>query len=346
MQLIGKRRLKAKERKQINPYFNFSDKMNTLTVIIPFLNEGQEISNTLKNLRQTAGNHIDILLINDASYDGYDYESVARTYHAAYLYNPIRQGVAAARDQGIGQCRTPYFLLLDGHMRFYSDDWWIILISHLKNNERAIYCCNCLPLDADAQPTAQAIAFGATIDLDLTTPSMNFLNPQWTYQDAWPDTDEPVIPCILGAAYAGAKNYWNYLKGLSGLRMYGSDESYISIKVWMEGGSCVLLKHLAAGHIFRKSAPYPTERGIILYNRLLITETLFSAYYKNGAYNVFRQAEGIYLRDAMKFLAEAHSEIQELEAYYRKIRTRTFESFVELNESVIRVQKSKPDNMK
>ena len=50
--------------------------MNELTVIIPFLNEGEEIYNTVKNLRETAGDEINIILINDASEDKYDYESI------------------------------------------------------------------------------------------------------------------------------------------------------------------------------------------------------------------------------------------------------------------------------
>ena len=32
-------------------------------------------------------------------------------------------GVAASRDYGINYCTTPYFLLLDGHMRFYDAAW-------------------------------------------------------------------------------------------------------------------------------------------------------------------------------------------------------------------------------
>ena len=49
--------------------------MNELTAIIPFLNEGIEIANTLQSIRSTVGDTIDILLINDCSTDEFNYEA-------------------------------------------------------------------------------------------------------------------------------------------------------------------------------------------------------------------------------------------------------------------------------
>ncbi|MCL2652068.1 MAG: glycosyltransferase, partial [Candidatus Azobacteroides sp.] len=83
--------------------------MNQLTVIIPFLNEGQEIRNTLQSIRETAGDQVDILLINDASYDNFDYKSFAKEYHATYYHNDTRMGVARSRDIGVEKITTDYF---------------------------------------------------------------------------------------------------------------------------------------------------------------------------------------------------------------------------------------------
>ena len=53
--------------------------MRNLTVIIPFLNEGAEICETVKSIRETARDNVDILLINDASStDSFDYEEIGR----------------------------------------------------------------------------------------------------------------------------------------------------------------------------------------------------------------------------------------------------------------------------
>ena len=42
-----------------------------LTVIIPFLNEGEEIVMTVKSVRETAGDMVDVITINDCSTCGF-----------------------------------------------------------------------------------------------------------------------------------------------------------------------------------------------------------------------------------------------------------------------------------
>ena len=64
---------------------------------------------TVKSVRETAGDMVDVITINDCS--------------VISLENEVRMGVAASRDYGINYCTTPYFLLLDGHMRFYDAAW-------------------------------------------------------------------------------------------------------------------------------------------------------------------------------------------------------------------------------
>lgn len=72
-----------------------------LTVIIPFLNEGDEVENTVKSIRETNREYIEIILINDCSSDGYDYEKVATIYNTQYIVNPQRMGVAKSREIGV-----------------------------------------------------------------------------------------------------------------------------------------------------------------------------------------------------------------------------------------------------
>ena len=65
-----------------------------LTIIIPFLNEREEVENTLKSIRDHSVADIPIIVIDDGSDDGYDYLSVARKYGATYVRNDERMGVA------------------------------------------------------------------------------------------------------------------------------------------------------------------------------------------------------------------------------------------------------------
>ena len=41
-------------------------------------------------------------------------------------------GVGASRDLGVKLCQTPYFILLDAHMRFYEKIWAGRIIEELE----------------------------------------------------------------------------------------------------------------------------------------------------------------------------------------------------------------------
>lgn len=95
--------------------------MEELTVIIPFLNEKTEVENTLNSLISHTNESINIIVINDASNDGYNYDMLEKKFNITYIKNKERMGVAKCRDLGISKMTTKYFLLLDAHMRFYTN---------------------------------------------------------------------------------------------------------------------------------------------------------------------------------------------------------------------------------
>lgn len=65
---------------------NIPDTSNKLTVIIPFLNEKEEVGNTVRSIRATVGEQVDIIVINDQSNDGYNYRKDILPYHVTYVY--------------------------------------------------------------------------------------------------------------------------------------------------------------------------------------------------------------------------------------------------------------------
>lgn len=307
--------------------------MNELTVIIVFLNEGIEIERTVKTIRGTAGDAVDLMLINDASTDGYDYESVATQYNARYYVNQEKQGPARSRDIGISMIDTPYFLLLDGHMRLYDNNWWNVIPEQLHKNERAIYCCQCKVLDENFEVMRDRDVFGAYIQF-VGKGFFDTLEAFWLIVN----NDDPVsidIPCILGACYAASKKYWTYLNGYKGLYQYGSEEPYISIKAWLEGGRCILLKQLEMGHIFRNKFPYTVYLKNNIYNKLVIAETLLSPVLKAQIFSVLQDSNRDMFYEAFEMLIRNKVEIMELKTYNRQIFTVNLDSFLAYNQSVI-----------
>lgn len=60
---------------------------NKLTVLIPFMNEGEEVAATVRDVRRTAGMGVDVIVVNDCSTDGYDYKKDLEQYKITYIEN-------------------------------------------------------------------------------------------------------------------------------------------------------------------------------------------------------------------------------------------------------------------
>jgi glycosyltransferase involved in cell wall biosynthesis len=304
---------------------------NELTVIIPFLNEGEEVYNTVKKLRENSINDFNIILINDASYDGYNYQSVAQQFNAVYIEHNERKGVAFSRDEGIDICSTEYFLLLDAHMRVFQNNWVTIILKELQDDHRALFCCKTLALDEKGALFEKAThmeGYGAYFDF-------NDLSANWITSNF--ENDITYIPCILGASYACNKNYWKYLHGIEGLKSYGKDEEFISIKAWLEGGSCKLLQNVIFGHIFRRSEQVPYEGRVsdFVYNHLLIIELLGGNFQESiGFMRTIKKkySKEVFNNALEQFLVEKKAIIDE-KVYLEKIFNRNINFLHDFNEN-------------
>lgn len=312
---------------------------NNLTIIIPSHNEGKEVENTLEGIRQTAANEVDVLLVDDASDDGLNYRKVCKKYDTIYHRNDARKGPARSRDLGVDMTGTPFFLTVDSHMRFYHNDWWKRITDVVASNPDALYCANCKALDIHGKPIENRPHFGAFVDFKGEIDG-RILSPIWMRKDHFPQQDLIEIPCVLGATYASSKHYWQHLEGLNGLNQYGHEEPYISIKAWMDGGKCYLIKDVEIGHLFRDTFPYPVNVGYYVYNKLVIMETLLPDDLKNNLYNVLRRQYGEHLRDAMEIMIDNQVQLQSLHDYYQNTFKYDFEIFQQINDKYMHFSNS------
>lgn len=249
-----------------------------LTCIIPFQNEGIEIEHTVASIRGTA-NNVKIMLINDSSTDNFDYKKIAEMYDCDYYETEDNLGVAECREYGIKKCNTFYFLLLDGHMRFYDLNWDIKLLNILNKNRNSIVTGNTLVINYDniSQLYSNENHFGynnictrgALVDFDNLG---NVFMGKWTNNEMPGYQNENVIPiaCCMGAVYASNKTFWEKIMGLNGLAKWGQDEPYMSIKAWLAGGSVLLIKDLGVGHLYRNNANYFVPARLRLRNRIFL----------------------------------------------------------------------------
>lgn len=291
---------------------------NKLSVCLSFLNEGEEVANTVRSIRETAGDSVDIIAVNDASTDGYDYEADLKGLNVHYFVNKRRIGSAAGKEKAVQISSTPYFLLLDAHMRFYQKDWAIRIVEELDKNPRQLLCCQNKALIKEADGTVkdkgEMGAYGAYLRFDN-----DFYIPQikWNGNKQVSCLEPGQIPAVLGACYCASKEYWNKLKGYQGLIHYGNEEAYISIKAWMEGGGCRLLNDISLGHIYREKAPYKMVNLNTTYNYLVITETLFPPYERVRARAIARKLNPSVYEQMLSMLEVYSKELDDLKLYYQ-----------------------------
>jgi glycosyltransferase involved in cell wall biosynthesis len=296
--------------------------MSDLTVVIPFLNEREEIERTLRSLRDTSDD-VDVILVDDVS-DPFPYEDVAKKYDAKYIRNEERIGVAGSRDLGVSLSKTPNVLIIDGHMRFKNDDWHKKIPDAISADPECAYCTVCLGLGYGrseiTDDTPKYAGGHIQFVTDMKGLSREILEPKWLPWQEGLSGRVYEIPCILGANYAFSVEFYKKIKGLEGLRMWGCDEVYLSMKAWQAGGSCKLLGNVEIGHIFRDSAPYVTGVENLFYNKLLLCRTILpDSIGINLAQRLPLTNDHIV---AQQMVRKNVSEICNLKSYYNSIFTR------------------------
>lgn len=293
-------------------------KNNMLTAIIPCYNEGEELENTLKSLRDTVGRQVKVMVVDDCSCDSFDYEEIALRHDAQYVRNPKRIGSAGSKEKGVRLCETEYFIIFDAHMRFYQQNWHQIILDELNKSQHQLLCCQTKVLskqDGIVREKDSAYAYGAYLHmgLDALLPSV-----RWNCTPHKKTLDQGVIPCVLGASYASSVSYWRQIRGLEGLLGYGGEEPYLSIKVWLSGGQCRLLDQIVVGHIYKENTCSLRAYSTYAYNHLFISETLFPTSLQCKANMAVRLQGEQYLNHAAMLMEENKELVFSLKRYYAK----------------------------
>lgn len=92
------------------------DTTNKLTVVMPFKNEGEEVANTAKSIRDTVGMSVDIIAIDDDCDDGFDYIGSLRELNVTFgditlnacRRNPKCKNGECANPECSNQCTINY----------------------------------------------------------------------------------------------------------------------------------------------------------------------------------------------------------------------------------------------
>lgn len=325
-------------------YNNKNSDNSKLTVIIPFQNEGIEVEKTVTSVRATAKD-VKIMLIDDNSNDGYNYKKVAEIFGCDYYRNDTNLGVAGSRNFGVFHCTTPYFVLLDAHMRFYEFNWDERLVSLLDENPNRLITSNTVYFGKDEYGIYSnedghigRKRFGTYASF------VNMTEDGWEYTAKWTDKlldqnpDAEVVPCscVLGAVYASSIGWWFKIGGLTGLIKYGLDEPLMSIKTWLAGGEVLLIKNWGVGHLYRERGNYVVTTTQVDHNQLYLIH-LFSSDDKIPVYeeHLRKRIGDAAFNNAKAMLMQNYDKLASFKKYFfTKVAKHDMSYFLELNAKV------------
>jgi glycosyltransferase involved in cell wall biosynthesis len=250
--------------------------MKKISLIIPFLNEAEEVIDTLENLKSTCDlSLIDVIVVEDGS-DSFRESDISR-FGIRYVRNDVRLGVALSRDIGTYLAECDNAIIIDAHMRFLDDSWVDMVCSEVEENPTFLFCSSCVPLTSETSSVEFSSFpgyYGAALRFvsGMSGNATEIIEPKWN--SAIPKSSSSRVQCVLGAFYAFNVREFQRLRGLEGLMSWGGDEQYISLKYWLSGGECRVLSDVRVGHIFREKAPYSSFLGHLYFNKMLICSTI------------------------------------------------------------------------
>lgn len=301
--------------------------MDNLTIVMPFLNEGDQVRDTVKSIYASPNSEsIKTIAIDDVSGDrqaAQIKESLKEYPNARYIRNDVRIGVDGSRHKGVELAETNSILIIDGHMRFWENrDWTSKILDRIQANPQTIYCCTCLGLGYGADRIERHVGKYHGADLKLLTdqerdrPCRNVLEPKWAMEK--PEIEYP-IPCVLGANYFFNREWFLKLHGLAYLRSWGTSEPFLSLKSYLAGGDCKINREIEIAHFFRPTAPYVTNVKDLIYNKIYVLKTIFPKEIEDGLMRYIPKDRNY--EDAMRMIEADQRLIESEKQYYQSIFT-------------------------
>lgn len=310
--------------------------MKELTVVMPFLNEGNEPIRTIESIYATAPSELfSVIVIDDAS--SIETRGFEKFDDVTYVRNETRIGVGASLTKGAYLAETPFIAIFDAHMRFRNDNWCEQLIAALRREPRTVFCTGCVGLnkgnpEVNVENANAATYYGATVVLyaynDGPENFRNIIEAKWLNSKSMPNLkDELEIPCVLGANYGVSSEWFRRIKGFEGLRMWGTLTPFISLKSWLAGGKCKIIPSIGIGHYFRRIAPYITPSHYLLYNKMFAAKTIFPEPLATDLVTFLGYNNDVAI--AKKRIEADEKKIQEYREYYDSIFEKSIYDFCE-----------------
>jgi len=234
-----------------------------LSICITSHDDNEELQQTVQSALATAKGVHEIVVVDDASP-----VPAPVSQHTVHHRSDQRAGVGPSRDFAATMATGDYVLLTDSHMRF-EPGWYENIMDRLGEKKTA-WCGSCLGLSKQNMDITkfQGAYTGARLVLYESNPKDGDVVFEGKWTGPVGDSDDYEISCMMGACYFIHRDWYHELGGLGMLKMWGSDEPYLSAKIWLGGGELRLARSVRIGHQFRDASPYTVHKWCIGYNKL------------------------------------------------------------------------------
>ena len=253
------------------------------SIIITYHNEGNDfINRTIHQVANTADiDEFEIIVVDDHS----DVPIINKD--ARIIRQERRQGVGAAYDTAVKTAKYDTLILMTADIRLSNNGWLKKMVEASIANPKSTICTHCLAVDDDygynpdgsdnTSNVKSGGGMGAGLVLKLSyknNPNRNtILMPSWIIPDGT-ETGLTEGPTVLGAVYSIQKEWFEYIDGFAGHKIWGTLDRMISIKSYKFGGNCLCHRDVKTGHIFKKSI-HNIAPKYIHHNKAWVAHTLF-----------------------------------------------------------------------
>jgi GT2 family glycosyltransferase len=223
-----------------------------ISAVVITRNEGPALRQTVENLQNTLPVESEIVVVDDGSTDG-STDFLAGAAPRLRLLRSDGLGVARARNWGACQARGDLLVFADAHITM-EPEWWVPMADLLT--DRAVGAV--APAVADVEER-YCKGFG-----------LRFQGPNVMVEWLPPQGDAPYPVALLpGCCWAMRRDTFQEIGGFDeGMICWGTEDSEMSVRLWLLGYELRLLPQVEAVHLFRVERPFPVEWSWALHNRL------------------------------------------------------------------------------
>ena len=213
-----------------------------ISLVIPTVNEGENLSMTIQSIQETITGSYEIIVVDNGSTDGStEFIELMDDPRIRLLKTGERLGVAGARNYGSAFAESNVLIFVDAHMLFPSD-WLTPILGVLREEQVELV----VPA-VSAWGNPHAIGYGMSWKDER-------LEPKWLGKQS---SDPYAVPLAGGCFQAFHKDFFYEIGGYdSGMTNFGSEDLEMCLRVWLLGYQVKIVPQIEISHRFRRSAPY------------------------------------------------------------------------------------------